>query len=445
MTEKQSNETNKKTGQSADAKETRPEKKPETEAATIGKPAASQKNSKVKKQKSQQASSSLLILSVLALAIAGSSGLGSYWVYQQQRKSLQLQNDNLQQSAASLRRSLESAQSEIRQLKNQQTALDSKSESMGSEQLSLNSSLEQLRSQLKALAEDQGRDPLLWRAAEVRYLLSVANHRLVMERDVATAKVALDDADRRLQAIADPSLIPVREKVAGEINALNALSLPDLPGLAAQIQGLQQGLEQLPVLRRPSRYEPHKSTTQEAGQVKNFFTDVFGSLFRIRRSDQPIQPLLPPDEEQFLWQNLNLKLEQARLSLMRQDTEAFRQNLNEVQHWLTQYFDRESSSVAILLDQVQSLQTIELQPALPDISASLRELTRWIRKQGGDSLSQVGLAQPRAKQRKIPAKSTASAPVTGNKSPVEAVLPGETPVTTSVPQPDNAAQTETTP
>ncbi|WP_455365238.1 uroporphyrinogen-III C-methyltransferase, partial [Kaarinaea lacus] len=118
-------------------------------------------------------------------------------------------------------------------------------------------------------------------------------------------------------------------------------------------------------------------------------------LFKVQRTDQPIAPLLPPEEKHYLVNNLGLKIELARMALMKNDTELFRQNLSDIEKWTKTYFDVEDSSVDQLLSTLQSLKQVDLDPPLPDISASLRELRGWI------ELQQLKVSERTVDERKI--------------------------------------------
>jgi uncharacterized protein HemX len=52
----------------------------------------------------------------------------------------------------------------------------------------------------------------------------------------------------------------------------------------------------------------------------------------------------------------------------------FRQSLAETGQWLTAYFDPQAAAVKSMAETLASLSQTALNPSLPDISASLREL-----------------------------------------------------------------------
>ena len=322
-------------------------------------------------------------LAGIALLLVVGLGAGNYWQYHQSQQLNQFL-EQLSQRQSDMDKQINTVNSQVMEIQNQQESTVIKVEHTEEGQRSVIASLDQMSQQLKSLSTAKGKEPLFWRVSEVEYLLSVANHRLVLERDVLTAKTALVDADKRLRVIGDPGLIPVREKISQEINQLNNVSLPDIPGMAAQLSSVLDGIGQLPFVKKIQTLESDSvsESDKEFSGVSSFaqsvWTDLVDGLFKVQRSDQPIEPLLPPEEKLYLVHNLGLKLEKARISLLKSDTALFRNNLVEVEQWVQNYFDVEHASVNNLLQTVQDLKQVELHPKLPDISASLREIRIWI-------------------------------------------------------------------
>jgi len=70
------------------------------------------------------------------------------------------------------------------------------------------------------------------------------------------------------------------------------------------------------------------------------------------------------------------------LALLRGNTVLFRQNLNEANTWLKSFFNEESPAVINALKQTSALSKIELSPAIPDVSGSLRQLRSLLVERG---------------------------------------------------------------
>jgi len=336
-------------------------------------------------------------LALLILVFTGAVGYGVYYDYQllqqiqQTNQSQTANHEALEQEVSRLRDNLNQTEAHNQQLLDQLSA-------SAQERQSIEQSINALSEQLAK----QGRGPRQWRVAEVDYLLNIANQRLILQRDVKTAVHALSDADARLESIADPALIPVRKDIASEISALRVVQLPDIDGMAVTLQGLVDNIEQLPliskehVIKREQKVESAKNWRDLPGALWN---DI-KSLVIIRRGQPKVERLLPPEEIHYLYQNLGLKLEQARIALLQQDSSLFKRNLADTETWIKRYFDPEATAVSSVLSTITQLSAVELQPKLPDISASLRTLRQWTASQ----TSHVAPASPQSRHvaRKVP-------------------------------------------
>jgi uroporphyrin-3 C-methyltransferase len=102
----------------------------------------------------------------------------------------------------------------------------------------------------------------------------------------------------------------------------------------------------------------------------------------IRRENRPLEPLLPPEQAYFLYQNLQLKLENARLSALYRDTEGFRASAAAARDWLQTYFAGADPQVAAAIKQLATLEHEQLNWTLPDVTGSLNLLRREMEARG---------------------------------------------------------------
>jgi uroporphyrin-3 C-methyltransferase len=100
----------------------------------------------------------------------------------------------------------------------------------------------------------------------------------------------------------------------------------------------------------------------------------FRSLVVVRRHDGPVPTFLPPDEAYSIGQTLQLQIETARLALLRGDAQSYRGSLEAARQLLAARYDPTDSSVAAAVAGLERLAAIDLRPALPDLSRSLRAL-----------------------------------------------------------------------
>jgi uroporphyrin-3 C-methyltransferase len=218
-----------------------------------------------------------------------------------------------------------------------------------------------------------------WVLAEVEYYLRIANERLQLARDADSAQAALQLADTRLTELDDPAFTPVRAAIAEELLALQNLARPDITGISLNLGSLADRVSSLPLRSRPEATADSEAEQPEAaGTGWQRAADAVGSaikgLVSVRRSDEDIEPLLAPRERFFLYRNLELKLQLARIALLERDPAGFRDHLRGARGWLITYFDVEDARVRDLMDTLADLETREIAPAVPDLSASLRAL-----------------------------------------------------------------------
>lgn len=243
---------------------------------------------------------------------------------------------------------------------------------------------------LQKLAERERWDNLDWALAEIEYLSIIAMQRLNLTHEPEPALAALEAAARRLKDIDDPGLIPVREQFTRDINALRELPEIDVPGVALYLADMITRVGKLPlkpdtpaVLREPPA-EVDESAEGWRGVANAVWQELRG-LIVIQREDEPPPALLSPDERYFLYQNLRVELASAREAVLRRDTRNLQASIELIEDWLDSYYDTDASAVANMLEGLEQMRRVELDPDLPDISGSLETVRAYIRRRGTDN------------------------------------------------------------
>jgi len=280
---------------------------------------------------------------------------------------------------ATLQDNLNQADAGVAEVQQQFTA---QQQLMTSERALLDERETELRSLVSSLHERVGRSGTQWLIAEADYLINLADHRARLAGDPVTARAALALADQRLRSTGDPSWAGVREQLARDITRLDTLAQPDITGLWSRLGAL---IEQVPNLklnddpRRVARGEAPRLSMPTAEQERTWRTllsDLWSgikSAVRIRRNDEPVAAMLPPEQSYFLYENLRLKLQQGRLALLQGRADIYRQSLTEARDALGGNF--QPDAVGQGLDAaLAELQEATIQVELPDLSASLRAM-----------------------------------------------------------------------
>lgn len=222
-----------------------------------------------------------------------------------------------------------------------------------------------------------------WLLAEVRFLLKMANQYILLAGNVENARFALKLADQQLRLLADPSLYQLRALIADEQLALSSVANVDIDGLAVQLQSAIDGVDSLNVLIGREVNAGSEQDLDVSNQGSKNWQDALSDVWQsvrsmvvIRHQQDGASAVLVPEQRYFLYQNLKLKLETARLALLSGRESVFHASLASAQQWLQQYFIGDERDA--LLQIVQQMQTENITTTLPDISASLA----WLQQKG---------------------------------------------------------------
>ncbi len=229
----------------------------------------------------------------------------------------------------------------------------------------------------EAATESREADPRRWRLAEAEYLMRVANHRLLMERDADGAENLLALADEVLADAGALAYHDVRALLAEEMAALRAFESVDVQGIFLRLEALKGQLDQLP-LRLPAYSAPRPvaepAQEEESSALDTLFQRI-GGLVRFRRHDgEAVRPLLAPRQAEYLELNLRLALDRAQLAALRHDREVHRASVTAALDWLRRFVDPTRPATEHLLRELDALLSIDFGGEPPDISRSLSRL-----------------------------------------------------------------------
>jgi uncharacterized protein HemX len=220
--------------------------------------------------------------------------------------------------------------------------------------------------------------------AAVEELLLLAHDRVALAADVGSAVTALELADARLAALSDPRLLGVRETLGRERLALLSAGRPDLSGAALALASLLERAGSLPLASRiprpgdasPSQpvEEPLAADAEWPLRLAARMRSALQAVFRIQRESRPVDRLLPPEQEALIHTLLALKLEGARLALLRQDANSYRDLLSGARDWLAQYYVEGDARVMAAQAELERLRTLEIRPTLPVPQKALEQL-----------------------------------------------------------------------
>ena len=249
------------------------------------------------------------------------------------------------------------------------------------QQTLLNSLAQESYFHTQKLADLGARSRNDWLLAEAEYLMRLANQRLSLEHDIDSAEAMLTNADKIIAEINDPGLTEVRQALATEILSLQQVNHLDYQGLYLKLDALISSIDTLEqdAFLREDIPEHAIENADTAREPTNQFMAIWSNIWKdlkqavlIRRLDKPVEPLLAPEQDYYLKQNLRLMLEQASLALIDKNSTIYQSSLNKALSWIDQYFLQNNKKIAEIKSNLAEMASFKIDQTLPDISTSLR-------------------------------------------------------------------------
>lgn len=224
-----------------------------------------------------------------------------------------------------------------------------------------------------------------WQIEEVAFLLRMANQELHLTATKGAALAALKEADLLLGKLGSVSFLPVRQQLAKDIASLEAFAEPDLIDLSQRINSLSLELTSKLAKSLPS-HAANPSTDLKADaanpnkdhsiweEYKQKALNTLNEAVVVHQIDQPLAHALDTESRQSLHQLILLRLENLRLMALQRQDKSYHQQIALIRDTLQAYYPKDQA--AALIKPLAQLDQLNLQPELPDISASLNQLEK---------------------------------------------------------------------
>ena len=214
-----------------------------------------------------------------------------------------------------------------------------------------------------------------WALTEIEQVLVLASQQLQFAGNVPSALAALQLADSKLQRLDRPQFLPLRRALARDMDRLKAVPFVDIAGVSLRLDQAIAAVDTLPLAleERLPAPPPAVAPTEESAW-RRFLREVWQDvrqLVRVENLDRPEAPLLAPQQQYFLRENLKLRLLAARLALLLRDQAGFRADLTVADAWLRKYFDTRAQPVQTVQLLLKQVQATDMAVEIPDLARSL--------------------------------------------------------------------------
>jgi len=352
---------------------------PEVSTPSTAESAAKPQQPTSKPQPSKKSGASVVLWLLLIALI---SAAGAWWWFYGQHTLLQNQPE--EDVNTDLRQELSQLRSQLSGVERAREALANRLETQILEQQ------ETLNSQARRLRELSTTTRTDWLLAEAEYLLRLGNQRLLTERNSENALALLLSADDILRELDDIKLLPVREALARNIVALKSQPGVDREGLFIKLKVLAEASENLSVVppKMPASRAVEPEPLQPTEAESPWYTPLLNvgrvvlaeaqKLVVVRRRDNPVDPLLSPEQEKLLRLQLGVIFKQSQLALLGEQQQVYEASLAEAIALTKNYFEVNDLAAQSLIEQLTWLQQQPVVQVRPDISEGLDALRDYI-------------------------------------------------------------------
>ncbi|EPU3936386.1 uroporphyrinogen-III C-methyltransferase [Morganella morganii] len=316
------------------------------------------------------------LLGAIALAVILLVGGGVWYASQAGTqalsKDLAAENAQLKSQVAQLQQTQQQTQKQMQEFKEfiaRQSALSTQQQQ---QEAALKHELELLRSRITVLSST---DVKSWLLAQADFLVKMAERKLWNDQDVVTAMVLLKNADTSLAEMNDPSLLDVRTALRNDITALSAVSQIDFDGTILRLNQLAGQVDNLRLDDGSRDGAPMDSSDSEGltSSVADWRTNLTKSwkgfmsdFITIRRRDNTSAPLLAPNQDIYVRENIRAQLLIAAQAVPRHQEESYKQSLDAVSTWVRAYFSDNDPANTAFLAEVDALAAQPISMSAPD-------------------------------------------------------------------------------
>lgn len=349
-------------------------------------------------EKKNGGSKTSLALSAIAIAIAIAAGIGLYGLTKTQATRQSEASAGLSSQIAALQKAQENQKSELEGIIKQQADQLTQAQR---QQDALAKKLEEVQEKVAVIS---GSDAKTWLLAQADFLVKLAGRKLWSDQDVTTAAALLKSADASLADMNDPSLISARRAITDDIASLSAVSQVDYDGIILKVNQLANQIDNLRLADNNDDDTPMDSDSDELSSsisewrvnLQKSWQNFMDSFITVRRRDETAVPLLAPNQDVYLRENIRSRLLVAAQAVPRYQEETYKQALDNVSTWVRAYYDTEDATTKAFLEDVDKLSQQSITMNVPESLQSQALLEKLMQTRVRNLMAQPAETQPSA-------------------------------------------------
>jgi uroporphyrin-3 C-methyltransferase len=181
----------------------------------------------------------------------------------------------------------------------------------------------------------------------------------------------LQSADSRIQDLDDPSLLPLRAKLAEDLQALQQVNQVSISSIALALSAMLKQVENLPLTFFK---KPEAETIDEivTGSIDDWRSNLARNwrkatknFFSFKKITAEIKPFMSQQQQWLVKEQLKFALLQAQVSVMQENSTLYQQSLQTAFGLLIESFDTEKAMVVQFTDSLSNLQMTDFERTYP--------------------------------------------------------------------------------
>ena len=217
-----------------------------------------------------------------------------------------------------------------------------------------------------------------WHIREAEFLLSLANRKLALEKDINSSIGLIEDVDSTILASGYQGVISLRESLARVLMDLRAIEQVDEQGVFIRIELMRALVEDMEVRGLKIANNGTSGSFKELGETENpdmglkSIINLLSNIFVWREWDDASDLILMTDARMITKQRLHLLLEQAQLGLISKNEAVYEQSLLKAKELLVLLAAEHSVLGQSIMIEIDDLAAINIDPTGPQLEESLK-------------------------------------------------------------------------
>ena len=201
----------------------------------------------------------------------------------------------------------------------------------------------------------------VWKVAEARFLTRLADRKLRIDQDYATAADLLAEADKLVLSLNDNRAFNFRSLYAKEISKLRSTPATDYEGIALRLMAMVEEIDTIKKKLEPGSLHGENSATVSDNiadwkqNLATSFNEFTAKFIVVRSKNETENMLVHPENQLYLRENLRVFLTAASLAGYRGDYQYFQKNRTEALALLEKYFDVTDPKTSALVTMLREI------------------------------------------------------------------------------------------